>query len=71
MTGEEQGLRHVAAVVARVAAEFPAYCIDTQRTWGGFSLVAVRRDGVAQPGVYAVITGDLAELRRALGREPQ
>lgn len=56
--------------VARAAAEFPGYCISTQRTYGGFSLVAVRRDGTERPGIYAVIADDLDELRRTLKNEP-
>jgi hypothetical protein len=59
------------AEIARASAEFPGYCIGTQQTYGGFSLVAVRRDGAARPGVHAVITDDLAELRRALRHEPR
>ena len=60
MTGGARELHDVAGQVARASAEFPCYCISTQRTYGGFSLVAVRRDGIQQPGVYAVITDDLA-----------
>jgi hypothetical protein len=71
VTGDVRKLGDVVSEAARVAAEFPGYCIGTQRTYGGFALVAVRRDGVAQPGVYAVITGDPAELRRELRSEPR
>jgi len=71
MTGEARELHDVASEIARASAEFPGYCIGTQRTYGGFSLVAVRRDGATRPGVYAVITHDLAELRCALRCEPR
>ena len=71
MTGEARGLHDVVSEVARASAEFPGYCIGTQRTYGGFSLVAVCRDGAARPGIYVVITDDLAELRHALRREPR
>lgn len=70
MTGGARELHDVASQVARASAEFPGYRIGTQRTYSGFSLVAVRRDGIQQPGVYAVITDDLAELRNVLGCEP-
>ena len=47
-------------------AEFPGYEFDTQQAWGGISISARRRGGCARPGVYAVVTGDLEEMRRAL-----
>lgn len=71
VTGEARELRDVVSEVARASAEFPGYCIGTQRTYGGFSLVAVRRDGAERPGIYAVITDDPAELRRTLRGEPR
>lgn len=70
MTRRGRELFDVASQVARASVEFPAYCIGTQRTYHGYSLVAVRRDGIQQPGVYAVIADDLVELRSALGSEP-
>ena len=56
----------VAAGLSKLAAEFPGYAFSTQRTWEGIALIAVRQDGSARPGLYAVITGDLDEMRRAL-----
>jgi hypothetical protein len=53
--------------VPALAAEFPAYDIGMQQTYGGPALVAVRRDGAAMPGTYAVITSDPREMRDALG----
>ena len=50
----------------KLAAEFPGYDFSTQRTWEGVSLIAVRQGGSARPGLYAVITADLDEMRRAL-----
>lgn len=54
------------AELSELAAEFPGYEFATQRTWGGTSIVARRHEGCAQPGLYAVVTGDLDEMRRAL-----
>ena len=47
-------------------AEFPGYEFATQQAWGGFSISARRRGGCTRPGVYAVVTDDLDEMRRAL-----
>jgi hypothetical protein len=49
-----------------LAAEFPGYEFAKQQTWGGISIVARRHGGCTQPGLYAVITDDLDEMRRAL-----
>jgi len=49
-----------------LAAEFPGYEFAAQRTSDGISIVAVRHDGCAEPGLYAVITDDADEMRRAL-----
>ena len=57
------------ARLTELAAEFPGYDFSTQRTWEGVSLIAVRQDGSARPGLYAVITADLDEMRRALRDE--
>lgn len=46
--------------------EFPGYEFATQQTCGGISISARRREGCARPGVYAVVTGDPDEMRRAL-----
>ena len=54
------------AELSELAAEFPDYEFAKQRTWGGISILATRRGGCAQPGLYAVVTGDLDEMRRAL-----
>ena len=54
------------ARVTELAAEFPGYDFGTQRTRDGVSLTAVRQDGSARSGLYAVITADLDEMRRAL-----
>lgn len=54
------------AAAVYLAAEFPAFDFTTQRARDGISLVAVRRDGAGEPGVYAVITPDPAEMRAAL-----
>jgi hypothetical protein len=59
----------VTAVVAELnelAAEFPGYEFATQQTWNGISIVARRHGGRARPGLYAVITDDLDEMRRTL-----
>lgn len=54
-------------VMARVlAAEFRAYEFSTCATWDGPALIALRKDRGAAPGVCAVITPDMAEMRRAL-----
>ena len=49
-----------------LAAEFPGYEFATQQTWGGTSIIARRHGGGGQPGLYAVVTGDPDEMRRAL-----
>jgi len=54
------------AELSELTAEFPDYDFATQRTWGGISVIATRRGGCAQPGLYAVVTGDLDEMRRVL-----
>jgi putative acetyltransferase len=54
------------ARLTELAAEFPGYDFGTQRTWEGVSLTAVRQNGSARSGLYAVITADLEEMRRAL-----
>jgi hypothetical protein len=61
----------MASQVVYASKEFPGFCISIQRTYGGVSLVAVRRNGTELPGVYAVITDDLAELRSVLDAEPR
>ena len=59
-------VRGAAAQLSELAAEFPGYEFATQRTRDGISILATRRGGCAQPGLYAVVTGDLDEMRRAL-----
>ena len=54
------------AELSELTAKFPGYEFATQPTWDGISIIATRRGGCAQPGLYAVVTGDLDELRRAL-----
>ncbi len=63
---EVTGVAGVAAELRELAAEFPGYEFSMQQTWEGVSLSAVRQDGSARPGLYAVITADLEEMRRAL-----
>jgi hypothetical protein len=55
-----------AVELSELAAEFPGYEFATQQTWGGTSIVARRHEGCARPGLYAVVTDDLDEMRRAL-----
>jgi hypothetical protein len=54
------------AAVVCLAAEFPAFTFTTQRSRSGTSLVAVRRSGASEPGLYVVVTPDPAEMRDAL-----
>jgi len=56
----------VSAELSELAAEFPGYEFARQQTWDGISIVAIRHGGGARPGLYAVITDDLDEMRRAL-----
>jgi hypothetical protein len=56
----------VPAELSGLAAEFPGYNFTTQQTWDGISIIARRHEGCAQPGLYAVVTDDLDEMRRAL-----
>ncbi len=58
-------------ILSQLAAEFPGYEFATQQTWGGISIVARRHGGCARPGLYAVITDNLDEMRRALGEHEQ
>jgi hypothetical protein len=55
-----------AAELNGLAAEFPGYEFATQQTWDGISIVARRQGGCVRPGLYAVVTDDLEEMRRAL-----
>ena len=60
---------HVTGVHAQLsglAAEFPGYDFTTQPTWDGISIIARRHEGCARPGLYAVVTDDPDEMRRAL-----
>jgi hypothetical protein len=59
----------VAVALSGLAAEFPGYEFATQQTWGGISIIARRRGDRVRPGVYAVVTGDPDEMRRALLEE--
>ena len=54
------------ADLSELAAEFPGYEFATQQTWDGISIIATRHGGCAHPGLYAIVTGDLDEMRRAL-----
>jgi hypothetical protein len=54
------------AALSGLAAEFPDYEFAKQQTRGGISIVARRHGGCTRPGLYAVITGDLDEMRLAL-----
>ena len=38
----------------------------TQQIWGGVSIIARRHGGGARPGLFAVVTNDVDEMRRAL-----
>jgi hypothetical protein len=65
------GVTGVSVALSGLAAEFPGYEFATQQTWGGTSLIARRRGDRAQPGLYAVVTGDPDEMRRALLEDEQ
>ena len=56
----------VPAELSELAAEFPGYEFATQQTWDGISIIATRCGGCARPGLYAVVTDDLDEMRRVL-----
>jgi hypothetical protein len=64
--GREVVLRGFGNLLLLLADEFPAFEFDTQRTWNGVSLVAIRREGADLAGTYAVITSDLGEMRHVL-----
>jgi hypothetical protein len=59
-------LTGVPAELSWLAAEFPGYDFATQQTWDGISIIARRNGGGAQPGLYALVTDDPDEIRRAL-----
>jgi len=56
----------IPAELSGLAAEFPGYEFATQPTWDGISIIARRHGDCARPGLYAVVTDDLDEMRRAL-----
>lgn len=56
----------VPAELSGLAAEFPGYEFATQQTWRGISIVARRHGGCVGPGLYAIVTDDPDEMRRAL-----
>ena len=60
------GVTSLPADLSGLAAEFPGYEFAKQHTRGGISIVARRHGGCTRPGLYAVITDDLDEMRRAL-----
>jgi hypothetical protein len=50
----------------QLAVTYPAFAITCQpRGWRGVQWEAIRKNG-AEPGLYAVITADLAELGAVL-----
>lgn len=57
------------AELSELAAEFPDYEFAAQQTSGGVSIIATRQGGCEQPGLYAVVTSDLDEMRRALAEQ--
>jgi hypothetical protein len=59
----------LSVIVSRFASEYPEYVFRTQPTWSGRSLVAVRRGGTSEPGLYAVVTADRDEMREALAQD--
>jgi hypothetical protein len=61
----------VLAELCGLAAEFPGYDFATQQTWDGISIIARRHEGCARPGLYAVVTGNPDEMRRALREHEQ
>jgi hypothetical protein len=69
MIPAERPVVHVTGVLAQLsglAAEFPGYDFATQPTWDGISIIARRHEGCTRPGLYAVVTNDPDEMRRAL-----
>lgn len=60
------GVTGLPADLSGLAAEFPGYEFARQQSRGGISIVARRRGGCTRSGLYAVITDDLDEMRRAL-----
>lgn len=60
------GVSGAPAELSELAAEHPAYEFATQQTSDGISIIARRRGGVARPGLYAVVTDDVGEMRLAL-----
>jgi hypothetical protein len=59
------------AELSELSAEFPGYEFATQQRRDGISISARRREGCARPGVYAVVTNDVDEMRRALLEQEQ
>jgi len=67
-SGEHRVVRvtGVPADLSELAAEFPGYEFATQPTWDGISIIALRQEGCARSGLYAVVTDDPDEMRRTL-----
>lgn len=63
MSGPDSGL---AVHVGRLAREFRGYEFGTCLTWDGRALIALRKGSLSRPGVCAVITDDVDEMREAL-----
>ncbi len=59
-------LAPLSVVAARLAVEFRRFEIRTIRLHRGEALSALRRAGASEPGLYAVITDDPAEMRAVL-----
>jgi hypothetical protein len=70
--GCDQASHGLGNLLPELAADFPCFEFATQRTWNGVSLVAVCRDGAAQPGTCVIVTSDPGEMRQELtsGRRP-
>jgi hypothetical protein len=60
------GVTGAPAELSELAAEFPGYEFATQQTWDGISISARRHGGCERPGLYAVVTRDVDEMRQAL-----
>jgi hypothetical protein len=66
MAGPQTSSARAGTQLTELSAEFPGYEFATQQTWAGPAIVARRHGGCAQPGLYAVVTADPDEMRRAL-----
>lgn len=67
IAGDDEGRFGVIALM--LAREFRRYDFRPVRMHDHVAIAAVRHGDPSQPGLYAVVTNDLGEMRRALAED--